>query len=130
MSCDWQSSEQNIVEPWEENTRTFANGDVRVVNLDTIEPAIGFAYLMILSPPRDSIGDRQCQVIGAAEGIGFAGFDFDSLTAGYDPAVGLVFEIVADVYDPATDTTPRRFLNFTLNQTTGEITAQISADSL
>ena len=130
MPCDWQSSARNIVEPWDENARVFANGDVRIVNLDTIEPAIGFAYLMVLSPPRDILGGRQCQVIGAAEGIGFAGFDFDTLTAGYDPAVGLIFEVVTYAYDPETDTTPRRFLTITLNQATGDISAVVSADNL
>ncbi len=110
--------------------RTFANGEVRVVNLDTIEPAVGFAYLMIISPPRDVMGGRQCRVIGAAENIGFAGLNFDTLTAAYDPAVGLMFEIVASVYDPETGATPRRFLNITLNQQTGDIVAVISADNL
>lgn len=130
MPCHWQTSARNIVEPWEDNMRTFANGEVRVVNLDTVEPAVGFAYLMIISPPRDVMGARQCQVIGAAQNIGFAGLDFDTLSASYDPATGLLFEIVAVVYDPATDTMPRRFLNITLNQQTGDIAATISADNL
>ncbi|WP_341368285.1 hypothetical protein [Yoonia sp. BS5-3] len=57
IPCDWQASAQHLVEPWEENSRTFANGDVRVAALDTIEPAAGFAYLMVLSP-RLMIWDR------------------------------------------------------------------------
>ncbi len=130
MPCHWQTSARNIVEPWEDNMRAFANGEVRVVNLDTIEPAVGFAYLMIISPPRDVMGGRQCRVIGAAENIGFAGLDFDTLSADYDPAVGLMFEVVASVYAPETDTIERRFLNITLNQQTGDVVAVLSADNL
>ncbi len=38
--CDtWQTSARNLAEPWEANSRTFANGDIRVALLDTIEPA-------------------------------------------------------------------------------------------
>ena len=37
--CDWQARADAIVEPWEENSKTFANGAVRVALLDTIEPA-------------------------------------------------------------------------------------------
>jgi hypothetical protein len=128
MPCDWQSSARNVVEPWEDNSRTFANGDVRLINFDTIEPAVGFAYLMILSPPYDELGDRQCAVIGAESGVGFAGLDFDSLEAGYDPAVGLVFDLVVRGYDPETAKTPRKFLNVTLNQATGAIGAVVTAD--
>ena len=37
--CDWRASAQALIEPWEDNTRTFANGDVRLAVTDTIEPA-------------------------------------------------------------------------------------------
>ena len=130
MPCEWQASAQSIVEPWSENSRTFANGDVRVTNLDTIEPAVGFAYLMVLSPPYDELGGRQCALVGAGRGVGFAGLDFDSLVSGYDPSVGLIFEVVVRVYDPDTATAPRRFLTVTLNQSTGDMTSNLTADNL
>ena len=128
LPCDWQASARNVVEPWADNTRTFANGDVRLVSIDTIEPAAGFAYLMILSPPYDEVGDRQCAMIGAGAGMGFAGLEFGSLKAGYDPAVGLVFDLVVRGYDPETAKTPRQFLNVTLNQATGAISAAVGVD--
>ena len=128
--CDWQASAQSIVEPWEENSRSFANGDVRLAFLDTIEPAAGFAYLLVLSPPYAELGDRQCAVIGQGAGVGFAGLDFDSLDAGYDPAVGLIFELIVQEYDPEKSTGVRRFLTVTLNQSTGAINTTLSADNL
>lgn len=128
--CDWKSSAQNIVEPWGENSRTFANGDVRIALLDTVEPAAGAYYLLILSPPFDEVGDRQCTVIGDTAGVGFASVDFDSLQSGYEPGYGLILELIARVHEPLLDYPPRRFLTLIINQSSGEITATISADNL
>ena len=50
--CDWPARADAIVEPWSQNTRTFANGDVRLALLDTIEPAAA-DKTALLSP-----GDR------------------------------------------------------------------------
>lgn len=125
MPCGWQASARNIVEPWDENTRTFANGDVRVVNLDTVEPAAGFAFLMIVSPPYDALGSRQCVTVGHANAMGFAGLAFDGLTSDYDPAIGLIFDVVVSTYDPETAQSSQRMLNITVNQATGEIGAQL-----
>lgn len=121
MPCDWQSSAQNIVEPWEDNTRTFANGDVRVAAIDTIEPAVAFAYLMVLSPPFDNVGSRQCALIGYTGGGGFAGMDFAELQSDYDPAQGLILQVPVSVFDPDVATFPRRFLTIVINQTSGAI---------
>lgn len=130
MPCDWQASAQSIVEPWSENSRLFANGDVRVTNLDTIEPAVAFAYLMIQSPPYDELDGRQCVVVGHGASGGFAGLDFDSLVAGYDPAVGLIFEVVVQVYVPDASDFVTQLLTITLNQSNGATTATLSADTL
>ena len=89
--CDWQASAQAIVEPWSEHTRTFANGDVRLALLDTIEPAAGAFHILVLSPPYDELGSRQCRTIGMSSGMGFGGVDFATLDADYDPSVGLIF---------------------------------------
>lgn len=124
MPCDWQAGAQNIVEPWEQNTRTFANGNVRLAFLDTIEPAAGYAYLMILSPPLDELGGRQCVVVGY-DWMGFAGMDFAGLAADYDPAIGLLFDLPVWTFDPNRATPPRRLLHVTLNQATGAVGARL-----
>ncbi len=122
-NCDWQASAQAIAEPWEENTRTFANGRVRVAVLDTIEPAIGFAWLLVLSPPFSELGDRQCKVVGASEDIGFAGLFFDTLTSSYHPQTGLTLSVEARFYDAKVDGFSRKPVVVTLNQSTGAMTA-------
>ena len=123
VPCDWQASAQALAEPWEENAKTFSNGKVRLAILDTIEPAIGFAWLLVLSPPYSELGDRQCRVVGASEDIGFAGLFFDTLQSSYNPLTGLRFQIDARFYDAATDGLARRPLVVTLNQSTGAMTA-------
>lgn len=119
--CDWRASAQALAEPWQENTRTFANGKTRLAVMDVIEPAAGAYYLMVLSPPYDEVGGRQCRIIGMGHGIGFAGIDFNSLDASYDPATGLTFALPVSVYDGANGGFAPKVLGFTLNQATGHI---------
>ena len=125
IPCDWQASAQALIEPWEDHTRTFANGAVRLALLDTVEPAIAAMHLLILSPPYDEIGGRQCRTIGVGDGLGFPGITWEGLEAGYDPAVGLTFTIPVGLYDPETGDFPESQLAFTVNQATGEIDARI-----
>lgn len=121
--CDWRASTHSMAEPWEDNTRTFANGNVRLAVTDTIEPAAGAFHLVILSPPYDELGGRQCAVVSANGSIGFSGLTLDGMTSDYDPAIGLTFMIEAGAYDPETGGTIPQTLTVTLNQATGEITA-------
>ena len=122
-ACDWQARADAIIEPWEQNSRTFANGAVRLAGLDTIEPAAAAFHILVLSPPYDEVGGRQCLTVSLAEGVGFAGLDFSTLNATYDPAVGLAFEIDASEYDHDTGTSVAKSLGITLNQSTGAIRA-------
>ncbi len=123
FECDFPARADSLVEPWEENSRTFANGDVRLALLDTIEPAAGALHLLVLSPPYDEVGGRQCRTVSISEGIGFAGLDFATLEASYDPAVGLIFHVTASEYDPDTGGAYAKRLAITLNQSTGDIRA-------
>ena len=127
--CDWQASAHTLIEPWEDHTQTFSNGEVRLAMLDTIEPAAGAFHLLILSPPYDELGIRQCQTIGLGSGIGFSGILWEALNAGYDPAVGLVFEVPVSKLDPETGDFPTSLLSITLNQSTGDISAVLLADT-
>ncbi len=120
--CDWRAAAVNIAEPWEANTRTFANGKVRLALIDTVEPAAGAYYLLILSPPFDELGFPQCRLIGFSDGIGYAGMRFERLGASYDPARGLIFDLPAMIYLPEAGgfSNPTR-LTITLNQASGGI---------
>lgn len=121
--CDWRVSAANLAEPWDENTRTYSNGKVRLAVIDTVEPAAGAFHLLILSPPYSEIGDRQCRIVSKNDTIGFSGIDLSKIEAGYDPARGLLFSLPAGKYDPDTGGSIWHPLSITLNQATGEITA-------
>lgn len=123
QDCDWIARADAIVEPWEDHTTTFANGNVRLALMDVTEPAAGSYHILILSPPYDEIGNRQCKTLGASENIGFSGVDWSSLDAGYDPAVGLTFGVDGRIFD-GSDFVPG-WLRFTLNQATGAIRARL-----
>jgi hypothetical protein len=123
--CDLQTSAWNLAEPWEDNTRTFSNGAVRLAVLDTIEPAAGAMHLLILSPPYGPLGDRQCKVLSWSEGIGYAWLYFNELKAGYDPARGLTFEIPVQYFDPETSFSNSMLIFLELNQATGAIKVDV-----
>lgn len=125
LDCDWQASAANIAEPWEQNTRTFSEGKTRLAMLDTVEPAAGWAYVLVLSPPYSELGDRMCQLVGL-NGMGFAGMDFAALSATYDPATGLSFVLPVQVYDFDVGMPAPATLAFTLNQSTGAITTRLT----
>ena len=127
--CDWQASAASLVEPWDAHTQTFANGEVRLAMLDTVEPAAGAFHVLVLSPPYDELGTRQCKTVGMGNGIGFGGIMWESLTSGYDPAVGLIFEVPVSKYNPETGGFPTSLLSFTLNQANGDIDAVLLADA-
>lgn len=120
---DYRSNAFSVAEPWEANTRLFAKGEVRLAIIDTIEPAAGAFHLLILSPPYDELGGRQCAVVSGATGSGFAGLDLTEMVAGYDPSVGLTFAIPATRWVPDSDDFMPAVLSVTLNQATGAIMA-------
>jgi hypothetical protein len=122
--CDWQARADAIVEPWDDNTATFANGAVRVALLDVIEPAAAALYLLILHPPYDELGGRGCTVVGLDEGLGYASIDFNALEASYDPARGLTFRVPAAIYLPEQSFQNSAVLSITVNQSTGDVTVK------
>lgn len=119
----WAARADALVEPWEDYSATFANGAVRVALLDTIEPAAGAFYLLVLSPPYDELGGRQCNIVGFGESIGFANLAFETLTSDYVPGQGLRVSLVGRLYLPEEEFTNGLKLNLTINQATGDVIA-------
>ncbi len=122
---DGRSGAHALVEPWEQSTRLFANGAVRLAITDITEPAAGSFFLMILSPPLDELGLRQCRLVRASDGVGFAGLTLDGIVATYDPAAGLRFVLPARRYVPESGDFTDATLAVTLNQATGAIRARL-----
>lgn len=112
-----------VAEPWEANTKLFANGEIRLVVLDTVEPAAAAFHLVILHPPRDELGLPVCSMVSAAEGYGFGGMDLGPAEAGYDPARGLTVTLPIRAYDPDSADFLDRTLSVTINQASGQVEA-------
>ncbi|MDB6182167.1 hypothetical protein [Paracoccus fistulariae] len=131
---DW-SLARNLPEPWEENSATYANGQVRLALLDTLEPAATAMHLMILSPPLDELGDRQCKTVSLAAApdqggwpAGFMAIDFAARQADYDPQNGLQITLPVRVFNPDLPQGDRGALDITINQQTGQIGAVMVAE--
>lgn len=102
--CEWIGNPANIVEPWDVNSRTFANGNIRVAWLDTGgEPVCCASHLLILSPSGDGHDEpiyRQCLVASAQPGMGFYDIDVPGMTASYDPNKGLLLSVPIGHWHP------------------------------
>lgn len=124
--CDWPASLRNIVEPWENHTRTFANGKIRIAHVDTGgEPVCCSSYLAILAPTgaEEELEGRQCKLLtDGPELSGFNWIHFDSITASYDPGLGLLLSVPLERYDlGGTGSTTPATVGIRINQATGEI---------
>lgn len=129
--CGRLTSAAYLAEPWEENSAAFANGQVRAALMDTIEPAAAAVHLLVLSPPRNEVGDRQCRLVSLSrsEGggpVGFFSVDFAAHKAEYDPARGLVLTMPVASYDAETGGGDPAEMTLTINQSTGEVMAEVS----
>ncbi|SHJ47889.1 hypothetical protein SAMN04488012_11031 [Palleronia salina] len=123
--CDtFEANARNLVFPVDANTRSFANGAVRFITLDTGgEPACCSAHLMVLLPDPEEPFDI-CRLISHRDSLGFTGLSLDRADAGYDPARGLRVAIPGVVQDGSG---PRPLtLGVGVNQQTGVVTADIA----
>lgn len=99
--CGWVANPANILEPWSEFSRSFANGAIRIAVLDTAgEPVCCATHLLIIAPSAPDNGPvyRQCFVASARGSMGFYDIDFKGITASYDPARGLLLSVPVSYY--------------------------------
>ncbi|MCD9149415.1 hypothetical protein [Pseudophaeobacter flagellatus] len=119
--CDWVASARNLVEPWQDTTRTYANGAIRVALLDTGgEPTCCSNHLLILSPHPDY--GQACHVLSRQPGLGFRQVFLDAATRGYDPSKGVLISVPVGLYDPDTggvDTASVSAVHIRINQSLG-----------
>ncbi|SFR31923.1 hypothetical protein [Litoreibacter janthinus] len=121
--CDDLASVDAIGEPWANHTQIFAGNRVRLVVIDTLEPAAAAFQLIILSPPFDEVGGRQCMMVGSSGTLGFGDMTLEGLSSSYDPSKGLTWGIKVKTYNAATGGFDDKVLRVTLNQSSGQISA-------
>ena len=115
----------NIAEPFEENLRPYANGNVQLMVVDTNESVVGAFHLLVFSPPYDEFGKGGCKGISYGAGVGFDAVSLKEAGAQYDPKTGLSLELPVAVRAVGMN---EGLLSLTLNQATGQIKAEIIFD--
>lgn len=128
--CGWVASPANILEPWSEFSRSYANGAIRIAVLDTGgEPVCCATHLLIIAPSAPDNGPiyRQCFVASAEGGMGFYDIDVPGIIASYDPARGLLLSVPVSYYHDGIGTgapgIPDR-MELRINQATGTVVAE------
>ncbi len=124
--CDWLQDMRVIAEPWEKHTRTFNEGEVRVVLGDSVEPACCYLHVIVLLPdPDDELGGRKCVVINQGSTMGFSKVDWDALKASHDPATGLTITFPYANYDAENASAgPTKAATVRIDLSTGDVTAR------
>ena len=123
---DHRSDAAAIMEPWDENTATYASDRIRIAVMDSIEPAAGALHILVLSPPFDELGSRQCKIISYDDQQGFAAVWFNERSADYNPATGLTVTLPVQFWLPDLSFTNSAQLAITINQSTGDITTDFT----
>ncbi len=123
--CGGQARVDAIVEPWSQATRTFANGKIRIIALDTAEPACCSFHLAIIAPnPEDELGLRQCVTLNdGAEWTGFQSVSVSNTQSSYDPGRGLLLSVPVERYIDGIRST-KLIVDVRINQATGAITIE------
>lgn len=121
--CDtFEASARNLVFPVERSIRSFANGAIRVIGLDTGgEPVCCSAHVMVLLDRQNEPG-QTCALISREGTMGWAGAEVGAARATYDPATGLRVDVPVRVYD-GSGSLPDT-LRIEINQATGRIAAR------
>jgi hypothetical protein len=122
---DWRANVAALAEPWGDMTATAAGGEVRLAIVDTIEPAAAAFHLILLSPPYDETGGRQCLIVSAGDGAGFAGLSLEGADSAGDLASGLTLSLPASQLDEGTGEMLPARLTVTLDAGTGAVGAAL-----
>ena len=124
-NCGGPARVDAIVEPWSDATRTFANGKIRIIALDTAEPACCSFHLAIIAPdPENELGLRQCVALNdGSEWTGFQFVDVQGTVSSYDPGLGLLLSVPVERYIDGTRSS-KLIVDVRINQATGAITIE------
>ena len=110
---------QNVA--WDDPTRSYANGRVRLVRIDTGAPACCAFYLVVLRYETGS-EDVACTLVSQTEGYGWAQMSLEEARSEYRPGAGLrVFVPVAQ--DGAEGPKPGTLV-LNVNQATGGLSVE------
>ncbi len=121
-SIPYRASALAIAEPWEENTRSFADGQVRIAVMDTGEPAFGAYYLMVMYGSGNESELRACDLVSQGE-LGFVGMTLNGMEAGYKAGLGLVLQVPTSFYNPVEDEFEEGVVEVLIDRAANQVTA-------
>ena len=133
--CDTRASAGNIVEPWSEHSRSYAEGAIRLALLeDAAAPDCCRRYLLVLAPAGDEAGDeadgmqgRQCLVVAPRDEHGFRDLDIGRVAANYSPHLGLELSVPVWLHRDGTAPGAEPFADrmiLLVNQETGRVSVE------
>lgn len=129
--CDARASAGNLAEPWSDNSRTFAEGAVRVARLhDADAPECCRHYLLVLAPTGEATpagARRQCLVVAPGGERGFRELDIGGIEAGYSPHIGLTLSVPVWLHREGTAPDAQPFADrmiLLINQQTGSVSVE------
>lgn len=95
VECTNYAMATYVMEPWERNTRTFYNGQVRLALIDTDgEPACCSTWLVVIFPDvSDELGGRTCRMLGTGQTMGYAGVNLAGVKSTYSASTGLTLTV-------------------------------------
>jgi len=96
-TCDNLDANAGNVD-WDQPTRTFANGKIRMIKIDIEEPACCAVFLMALYPVPDQPFPG-CTLVGVKEGYGYNKMNLETAVASYDARIGLTVRLPVVVFD-------------------------------
>lgn len=106
---------------WDDPTRTFANGAIRLILLDIEEPACCSVHVMVLHPNGDD-PFLSCSLISRSEGYGWLKASLEHATSAYAPGEGLRLSLPMIAYMGEGEAP--EILRLTINQATGQVRAE------
>ncbi len=116
----WPAQLQNLaIGENGEGIRTFYEGAVTLLQIDTIEPAAASGGFIVMMWTGSELSDinRQCWVIAGQGGI-----DVDATESSYDPAAGLTLSVPTSRYSQEDGSLIERTIRFRLNVDAGTLT--------
>lgn len=121
--CDIASEMDRIAVPEDLNIRHYANGQITIAVVDDGRADAAQALsVLVVSPPLNQEGQRQCRLISATPLAGYAALILDKAGAVYDPAIGLTVSFPGMVMPTVESLGDKIDLAVTINQATGMVT--------
>ncbi len=112
-----------IAEPWEDNTRIFAEGQVRITIMDTYEPALGALYLMVIFEPMGQAADFRTCVLVSNGFAGFPNMTLEGLNVREIEGQGMRFHVPTTFYNPTDDEVEYGYLEVMVDRLALSVTA-------